>query len=88
MSASWWTKPSQRRKARIRRTRIRWDLLGLQDPAGTSSAPSIEDVRRQILSASSNGLSPDTLARAQANGSLRTSVQKATRASRKRGSRS
>lgn len=47
------------------RTKVRWEKLGLQDPAGSSSATSIEDLRRQITSAASQGLSPDTVSRSQ-----------------------
>jgi len=43
--------------------KFRWEVLGLQDPAESSSTPSIEDVRRQIVSASHHDLSPNTLAR-------------------------
>jgi len=59
MSASWWMTASRRQIPRGRKT-IRWDVLGLQDPAVTS----IEDVRRQVISASNSGLSTETLARA------------------------
>lgn len=40
-------------------------MLGLQDPAQSSSVPSIEDIRRQITAAASQGLSPDTVSRSQ-----------------------
>jgi hypothetical protein len=43
--------------------KFRWEVLGLQDPAESSSTPSIADVRRQIVSASHHGLSLNTLAR-------------------------
>lgn len=82
---SWGTKASPRRKRAIRRTRVHWDLLGLQDPARISSAPSIEDIRRQIISASSHGLSPDTLSRSHVNGPSRKKVVKASGSTRKGG---
>lgn len=44
-----------------RRRTIHWELLGLLNPAVTS----IEEIRRQIISASRSGLSPETVARAQ-----------------------
>lgn len=65
MNTSWGTKTSQRRKRVTRQTKFRWDVLGLQDPAQSSSALSIEDIRRQITSAASHGLSPDTLSRSR-----------------------
>jgi len=76
MKPSWWMKPSHRQKARIRKTRVRWDLLGLKDPAETSCTTSIEDIRRQIISAANHGLGPGTLARAQTKGASRKSVPK------------
>lgn len=48
-------------KTPIRRRTIHWELLGLHTPAVTS----IEEIRRQIISASSCGLSPETVARGQ-----------------------
>ena len=65
MKTSWGTMTSQRRKRVTRQTKFHWDVLGLQDPAQTSSALSIEDIRRQITSAASQGLSPDTLSRSR-----------------------
>ncbi len=63
MNTSWGTKAPHRRKRAIRRTTVHWETLGLQDPA--KPAPSIEDIRRQITSAASQGLSPDTLSRSR-----------------------
>jgi hypothetical protein len=76
MTTSWGTKSPHQRKRSILRTKVRWEVLGLQDPA-QSVAPSIEDVRRQIISASSYGLSPDTLARTQTKGAAHQSAPKA-----------
>jgi hypothetical protein len=66
MNTSWGTKASHRRRRAIRRTKVRWDLLGLEDPERATSTTSIEDIRRQIISAASQGLSPDTLSRSHA----------------------
>ena len=65
MKTSWGTKSPNKRRRVVLRTKVRWEKLGLQDPAGLSSAPSIEDLRRQITSAASQGLSPDTVSRSQ-----------------------
>lgn len=65
MNTSWGSKAPHRRKRAILRAKIRWEMLGLQDPAQSSSVPSIEDIRRQITSAASQGLSPDTVSRSQ-----------------------
>lgn len=62
---SWWMKASPRRRRSIGKMKFRWEVLGLHDPAESSSTPSIEDVRRQIVSASHHGLSPNTLARSR-----------------------
>jgi hypothetical protein len=88
MNTLWRSKAPHRRKRAIRRTKVRWDILGLQDTGQLSSAPSIEDIRRQITSAASQGLSPDTLSRSrQKNGSPK-SGSKASVATRKRGAAS
>jgi hypothetical protein len=63
MKTSWGTKAPLRRKQAILRTKVRWERLGLEDPAQSPSALSIEDIRRQITSAASQGLSPDTVSR-------------------------
>lgn len=63
MNLSWRVKVSQKRRGSTHKWKVRWDVLGLPDPAVTSGTPSIEDVRRQILSASNYGLSPETRAR-------------------------
>jgi hypothetical protein len=69
MKTSWGMKSKNRQRRVVLRTKVRWEKLGLQDPAGSSSAPSIEDLRRQIASAASQGLSPDTVSRShQKNG--------------------
>lgn len=65
MNIRWGTKRSHRSKPRTRNMKVRWKTLGLQDPAVTPLTASIEDIRRQVISASNYGLSPDTLARKQ-----------------------
>jgi hypothetical protein len=84
MNNSWGTKASHRRKRAIVRTKFRWDLLGLTDPERTTSTQSIEDIRRQIISAASQGLSPDTLARSQTKDVPRKPGPKASRSTRTR----
>lgn len=88
MNTSWGTKASHRRKRAIRRTKVRWDLLGLQDPEQTTSTTSIDDIRRQIISAASQGLSPDTLSRSHAKDGRPKPRPKASVATRKRGAAS
>jgi len=63
MNTSWGAKAPHRRKRVVVRTKVRWEILGLRDPALASSSPSIEDLRRQITSAASSGLSSETLSR-------------------------
>lgn len=65
MSTSWGTRASHRRKRVVLRTKVRWEILGLQDPAQSSLSPSIEDIRRQISSAASRGLSSATVSRSR-----------------------
>jgi hypothetical protein len=85
MNTSWGTKASHRRKRAIRRTKVRWDLLGLQDPERTPSTTSIEDIRRQITSAASQGLSPDTLSRSHQQDGRPKPRSKASVSVRRRG---
>jgi hypothetical protein len=61
-------------KTPIRKRVIHWELLGLQGPAVTS----IEEIRRQIISASRGGLSPDTMARTQRMGITPQALSKKT----------
>ncbi|MDH4081795.1 MAG: hypothetical protein OEU68_18520 [Nitrospira sp.] len=84
MNTSWGAKAPHRRKRVVVRTKVRWEILGLQDPALSSSSPSIEDLRRQITSAASSGLSSETLSRlGQKDG--RPKSRRKTAANRKRG---
>jgi hypothetical protein len=76
MDTPWGTKRSHRLKPRTPKPKVHWDVLGLQDPAVTSSTPSIDEIRRQIISASSSGLSLETLARVQTKGASRQSASK------------
>jgi hypothetical protein len=85
MNTSWGTKASHRRKRAIRRTKVRWDLLGLQGPERTISAMSIDDIRRQIISAASQGLSHDTVSRSDEKAGRPKSHPKMSVATRKRG---
>jgi len=78
MYIPWGIKGSRRPKHGTRKTKVHWDVLGLQDPAVSSPTPSIEDIRREIISASNHGLSLETLARAQTKGASRQSVPKTT----------
>ncbi len=85
MNSSWGTKATHRRKRALLRTKVRWDVLGLQDPAQTTSRLTIEDLRRQIISASSEGLSPDTLSRSHAKDTHPKPRSKASASSRRQG---
>jgi hypothetical protein len=64
-TSAWGTKPPNRRKRTVLRTKICWERLGLRSPERSSSTTSIEDIRRQITSAASQGLSSDTVTRSQ-----------------------
>ncbi len=88
MNTSWGTKAPHRRKRAILRTKVRWEVLGLQEPAQTSSTMSIEDIRRQITSAASQGLSPDTVSRSRQKDGRPKPGSKASVATRKRGAAS
>lgn len=85
MKTSWGANAPRRRKRVVLRTKVPWAILGLQDPAQSSSSPSIEDLRRQISSAASWGLSADTLSRSGQKDGRPKSSPKVTAAKRKRG---
>lgn len=85
----WKIRSSHRRRMHNSKKRnFRWDVLGLQKPAATSITSPIDDVRRQIISASSYGFSPETVARAQTKSASRKSVPKEAISNRTRGVRS
>lgn len=88
MNTSWGTKPPHRRKRTVLRTKVRWEKLGLHNPERSSSAMSIEDIRRQITSAASQGLSSDTVSRSQQKTGHSKPGSKISVATRKRGSAS
>ena len=83
MKRSWGANAPYRRKRVVPRAKVRWEILGLQDPAQSSSSPSIEDLRRQITSAASSGLSSETRSRSDPKDIRPESRPKAT-ANRKR----
>ncbi len=88
MKTSWGTKAPHRRKQASLRTKVRWERLGLEDPAQSPRALSIDDIRRQITSAASQGLSPDTVSRShQKDGHVKPASKKSA-PTRKRGAAS
>jgi len=84
MKTSWGMKAPHRRKQAALRTKVRWEKLGLEDPSQSSSALSIDDIRRQITSAASQGLSPDTISRSHAKEGHPKPGSKASGVTRKR----
>lgn len=77
-------KTSRKRKRTVSKTKIRWDLLGLQDPARTASTPSIEDIRCEIISLASRGLGQGAGSRSDVKDSSSRSGARATSSTRKR----
>ncbi|HEX5646227.1 MAG TPA: hypothetical protein VFX56_04605 [Nitrospira sp.] len=88
MNTSWGTKRPRRRTRAVLRTKVRWEKLGLHKPERSSSATSIEDLRRQITSAASQGLSSDTVSRSQQKAGHSKSGSKGSVTTRKRGAAS
>jgi hypothetical protein len=67
MSTVWGAnKASRKRKRTVLKPKIRWDVLGLQDPLLEGPSVSIEDIRRQVTSLASRGLGPGTRSRSVA----------------------
>jgi hypothetical protein len=52
---SWGSKKSRKQPIK---PKIRWELLGLEEPVAKESTASIEELRQQISSAAGQGLSP------------------------------
>ena len=88
MNSAWGTKSPHKRRRVALRTKVRWELLGLQDPTQSSSAPSIEDIRRQISLAASQGLHSGTVSRSQQKGDRTKPGPKVSVATHKRGATS
>jgi hypothetical protein len=59
ISSSWGSSKTSRKGRRtVTKTKIRWDVLGLQGPVRDSPSTSIEEIRRQVTSMASHGLDP------------------------------
>lgn len=85
MSTVWGgNKAARKRKRTVRKAKIRWDVLGLQDPALEGASPSMEDIRRQVTSLASRGLGPGTRSRSGTKDSPTHSVSDVAVPSRKR----
>jgi hypothetical protein len=70
MSTVWGAnKAGRKRKRTVLKPKIRWDVLGLQDPQIEGPSVSMEDIRRQVTSLASRGLGPGTRSRSGAKNS-------------------
>jgi hypothetical protein len=78
------SKSSRKRKRTVLKPKIRWDVLGLQDPHLEGPSVSIEDIRRQVTSLASRGLGPGTRSRSGAKISPDRTPSNATDPIRKR----
>jgi hypothetical protein len=59
-------KAARKRKRTGLKPKIRWDLLGFQDPHLEGPSVSIEDIRRQVTSLASRGFGQETRSRSGA----------------------
>lgn len=84
MNRTWGTKSPHQRRRVVLRTKVRWEMLGLTNPIHASTAPSIEDIRRQVSLAASQGLRSDTVSRSQQYDQKGKPGSKASRATPKR----
>lgn len=84
MNRAWGTKTPHQRRRVVLRTKVRWEKLGFHNPERSSSATSIEDIRRQITSAASQGLISDTVSRSQQKAGHSKQGSKVSVATRKR----
>jgi hypothetical protein len=55
-----------RNKRGKQKPKVRWEQLGLTDPSQTSTAPSIEEIRREVTLMASRGLAQGTRTRSVA----------------------
>ncbi|WP_455388072.1 hypothetical protein [Petrachloros mirabilis] len=79
ISSSWGSSKTSRKGRRtVTKTKIRWDVLGLQDPARGNPATSIEEIRRQVTSMASHGLDPGTRSRSALSSRPNHSAPKAS----------
>lgn len=85
MNRAWGTKTPHQRRRVVLRTKVRWETLGLQSPTQSSTAPSIEDIRRQISVAARQGLHAGTVSRPQQKTQRTKPDAKVTVTTRKRG---
>ena len=74
----------RKRKRNMVKPKIRWNLLGLQDPACVESTPSMEEVRREINSMASRGPGAGTRSTSDAKKTISQSERDATAVNRKR----
>jgi len=88
MNGTWGTKRPHQRRRVVLRTKVRWEMLGLRSPSQSSSAPSIEDIRRQISLAASQGLRSGTVSPSQQKDERTTPGSKISVATRKRAANS
>jgi len=85
MSSSWGSSKSSRKGRRtVFKTKIRWDLLGLQDPSLAGSSQSMDDIRRQVTSLASRGFGSGTRSRSRLKETPGTSGSEAVAPARKR----
>lgn len=87
MNRAWGTKTPHQRRRVVLRTKVRWEMLGLQSPTQSSSAPSIEDIRRQISLAARQGLHSGTVSRSQQKNERAKPDAKVSVTTRKRGAK-
>lgn len=85
MNRAWGTKTPHQRRRVVLRTKVRWETLGLQSPTQSSTAPSIEDIRRQISLAARQGLHSGTVSRSQQKNERTKPDAKVSMTTRKRG---
>lgn len=74
-------KTSNKRKRTALKAKIRWDVIGLQDP-GLMTTPSMEYIRSQILSMANQGL--ETHVRSNQKKGAHQASSNTTAAARKR----
>lgn len=85
MNRAWGTKTPHQRRRVVLRTKVRWETLGLQSPTQSSTALSIEDIRRQISLAARQGLHAGTVSRSQQKDERPKPSAKVSATTRKRG---
>ena len=86
LSTGWRADKTRKNRARAtRKPKIRWEVLGLPGPLGTSPTTSMEDIRRQVSNMASRGFGQGTRSRTAEREAKTANHSPASSSKRRRG---